>query len=64
MVIFVHILSDDIVWINGPYECGMRTNICIFRNSLISKLGDGERVEADDGYIGEAPLHIKYQFFL
>ena len=22
-------------------------------------LGDGERVEADDGYVGEAPVHVK-----
>ena len=30
-----------------------------FCDSLISHLGDAERVEADDGYIGEAPKHVK-----
>ena len=54
------ILTGDLVWINGPYECGTFPDITIFRDSLISHLGDAERVEADDGYIGEAPRHVKY----
>ena len=37
----------------------MWPDISIFRNALLSKLGNGERVEADDGYIGGAPMHIK-----
>ena len=53
------ILTGDIVWINGPYECGTWPDISIFRNSLISHLSYGERVEDDGGYIGEAPDHIK-----
>ena len=53
------ILTGDLVWINGPYECGTFADITIFRDSLISHLGDSERVEADDGYIGEAPRHVK-----
>ena len=53
------ILIGDIVWINDPNECGIWPDISIFRNSLISHLSYGERVEADDGYIGEAPDHIK-----
>ena len=53
------ILSGDIVWLNGPYEAGIWHDISIFRNSLQSHLGLNERVEADDGYVGEAPLAIK-----
>ena len=53
------ILTGDIVWINGPYECGKWPDIEIFRNSLVSQLAPNERVEADDGYIGEHPQHVK-----
>lgn len=53
------ILTGEIVWINGPYECGKWPDIKIFRNSLLSHLDPNERVEADDGYIGEAPAHVK-----
>lgn len=53
------IRTGDIVWINGPYACGKWADISIFRDSLKSKLDQYERVEADDGYIGEAPRHIK-----
>ncbi len=52
------ILTGDIVWINGPYP-GSYHDMTIFRESLMSHLGRAERVEADDGYIGEAPLHVK-----
>ena len=48
-----------IVWVNGPYECGIWPDISIFRNSLLSCLGKDERVEADDGYVGEAPEFVK-----
>jgi hypothetical protein len=53
------ILTGDIVWINGPYECGMWNDITIFRDALISNLLPLERVEADDGYIGEHPRYVK-----
>ena len=53
------ILSGDIVWTNGPYEPGIWNDILIFRNALKSELGNNERVEADDGYVGEAPVYIK-----
>ena len=53
------ILTGEIVWIAGPYECGKCNDISIFRNVLMTKLGPAKRVEADDGYIGEPPLHIK-----
>ena len=53
------ILTGDIVWINGPYPCGSWPDINIFRDALITELEAGERVEADDGYIGEHPGTIK-----
>ena len=53
------IATGDIVWINGPYQCGRWPDISIFRNALISHLAPNERVEADDGYIGEAPQRVK-----
>ena len=49
------ILTGDIVWINGPFPAGKYNDIEIFRNSLLSHLDQGERVEADDGYVGEHP---------
>ena len=53
------IRSGDICWVNGPYECGKWPDISIFRDSLLSHLGESERVEADDGYIGEHSRYIK-----
>ena len=53
------ILTGVIVWINGHYKAGSWKDISIFRNSLKSHLEEGERVEADDGYVGEAPEFIK-----
>jgi hypothetical protein len=55
----ISILGGDIVWLNGPYEAGNWNDIKIFRDSLMSNLDPGERVEADDGYVGEAPRHVK-----
>lgn len=52
-------MSGHLVWINGPFPCGLWPDVKIFRDSLISHLEQGERVEADDGYIGEAPVHVK-----
>lgn len=53
------IQTGDIVWINGPFEPGMWPDINIIRSSLRSFLSPKERVEADDGYIGNAPMYIK-----
>lgn len=57
--IAICIQTGHIVWINGPFPAGRFNDITIFRSSLLSFLDEDERVEADDGYIGEAPLHIK-----
>lgn len=53
------IQTGDLVWINGPYPAGAFHDITIFRNSLVSFLDEGERVEADGGYIGECPRNCK-----
>ena len=53
------IQTGDIVWINGPFAAGRNNDMIIFRDSLMSHLGIAERVEADNGYIGEAPQHVK-----
>ena len=47
------IQTGDIVWINGPFACGVFPDITIFRSGLIHELRRGEKVEADDGYRGE-----------
>ena len=47
------------MWVNGPFEPGMYNDIQMFRLALMTELDEGERVEADDGYIGEAPRHVK-----
>lgn len=53
------IQTGDLVWINGPFPAGANHDVTIFRSSLKSHLIEGERVEADDGYIGEAPMYVK-----
>jgi hypothetical protein len=55
----VCILTEELVWINGPYKCGMWNDLMIIRNALLTMLGFGERLEADDGYRGESPRHAK-----
>ena len=52
-------MGGDIVWLHGPFPCSDWPDIVIFRDSLIRFLDQGERVEADDGYMGEAPMYIK-----
>ena len=55
----VSIINGDIVWLHGPFPAGRWPDIKIFRHALVSYLEDGERVEADNGYIGEAPTFVK-----
>ena len=52
------ILAGNIVWVNGPFAAGKYPDIEIFRNGLAHWLDEFERVEADDGYIGEAPQKV------
>ena len=55
----VSIRTSDIVWIAGPCLPGIWNDITIFRDGLIDQLDNGERVEADDGYIAESPEYVK-----
>lgn len=57
--IAVCILTGDIVWVMGPFPCGDWPDIVIFRYALRNLLEEGERVEADDGYVGEDPQNVK-----
>lgn len=53
------IKTGDIVWVNGPFAPGLYNDWQIFQEALQSHLGECERVEADDGYVGGAPQHVK-----
>lgn len=53
------IKTGHLVWINGPFPAGDWPDISIFRQGLKHMLEENERVEADDGYIGEDPKLIK-----
>ena len=59
-VIAVSIKNGDIVWLKGPLPCGKWLDINIFWDALIHYLDEVERVEADNGYQGEAPTHVKF----
>jgi hypothetical protein len=48
----VSILGGDLVWIQGPYPAGKYTDLKIFNKVLHHFLYQGERVEADGGYVG------------
>ncbi len=53
------IVGGEICWISGPYQPGLYNDLEIFRASFATYLDPFERVEADDGYVGEAPLQVK-----
>jgi hypothetical protein len=55
----IDILAGNVVWFEGPYAAGKYTDLAIFRTSLIHWLDPYERVEADNGYVGEAPQQVK-----
>jgi hypothetical protein len=55
----LNIRNGYIVWVNGPFPPGFMNDIMIFRTALIDMLAANERVEADDGYLGEAPRYVK-----
>ena len=55
----VSIKTGDLCWINGPYPCGEKNDLGIFRAGLMTFLDENERVECDDGYQGEDPLICK-----
>ena len=51
--------KGELAWLNGPFPAGSWADITIFRHMLMHQLDENERVEADDGYIGEAPRKVK-----
>jgi hypothetical protein len=55
----VCIKTGEIVWLHGPFPAGDWPDVNIFRHALKHYLGENERVEADDGYVGEDPKIIK-----
>jgi hypothetical protein len=50
----VSIIWGDLVWNQGPYPAGRFNDIDIFNKVLRHFLEPGERVEADNGYVGAA----------
>ena len=50
----IDILAGNLVWVGGPYPAGAWPDIKIFMNELAHLLEPGERVEADNGYVGHA----------
>jgi len=55
----VCIITGSIVWLMGPLSCGDWPDVEVFRFALKQMLDENERVEADDGYIGEDPENCK-----
>ena len=54
----VDILTGNLIWVLRPYPVGKYTDIAIFISVLANCLEPGERVEADNGYVGR-PDKIK-----
>ena len=48
-----------IVYVDGPFPPGKMNDLTIFRWGIKGWLDEDERVEADDGYVGDAPRYIK-----
>ena len=48
----VSILGGDLMWIQGPYPAGSFNDVKIFNKVLRHWLDPGERVEANNGYVG------------
>ena len=53
------IQTGDICCIYGSFPAGKYPDITIFRSGLMTYLEPLERVEADNGYIGEAPEKVR-----
>lgn len=51
----INIRTGDIVWIMGPWPCGDWPDVECLRSDLKHHLEEDERLETDDGYIGEDP---------
>jgi len=57
------VYHDKICWINGPFPAG-QNDLRIFRkpNGLLSKIPDGKKVIADEGYVGEEKAATRNEF--
>jgi hypothetical protein len=53
------IKTGHIVYIDGPFPPGKMNDLTIFRWGIKGWLDEDERVEADDGYVGDAPRYIR-----
>jgi len=53
------IKTGDIVLVDGPYPPGLINDLSSICFYILEMLDEGERMEADDGYAGEAPKYIK-----
>ena len=53
------ILDGKICWISRPHIPGRLNDLTIFRNLLMMQLEEFKHIEADDGYIGRAPMKVK-----
>lgn len=51
--------TSNIVWTNGPFQCGRIADLTIFQAGLKYKIPDNELVIADRGYRGEAKIQVK-----
>ena len=58
ILLFIAILGNTICWVSSPHPAGKMGDLEIFRRGLLHHLDEEERVEADDGYEGEAPLYV------
>jgi hypothetical protein len=60
--IALSILGGDIIWINNSFLPGLINDLGIFKNNGIKdELDENERVQADDGYIGEDLQFVRSQ---
>jgi hypothetical protein len=57
--VVLSIIRGDIVMIYGPRPCAKWPDINMFRDELMKLLEPNERVEADEGYMGEFATHVK-----
>ena len=55
-LVALSICTSDIVFVAGPYLPGIYNDLSIFRQcGIMDKMEQYEKVEADDGYMGECP---------
>ena len=52
--------TGEICWFNGPFPCGLMSNLRIFQLKLKVLLLPGEKVVADKGYKGDPKVCTPY----